>query len=518
MGKASRVRNAKLAVAEIKREQLLAQEREAKRQKKVRIITAAVSGFLAVAFIVGLVLLNWVQASGTVLRSKTAMKTDELSVSGTTFNYFYNYQYQNFVNQNSSYLSYYGLDTTKSLKNQTYSDNQTWFEYFISQAQKNLNEVLILAQQAKNEGITLTDNDKKQIDDFFVSLKDAAKEADTDYEDYMALAYGKGVKEEDVRKGLELSLLSTRYYTEKIDSVKYTDKDLTDYFNKNKNDFLFVDFKTYTFNPNATEGMTDKQKQEEYDKVNKLAERLSKATSAKEFDSILTTILKEKDTSDANIKTAINDSVSEKNTYDESFAVSKWAFDEGAKVGETYVYKNSNSRTVYLLTKAPYRDESESRSVRHILISKDSYEKDEDAKKKAEEVLAEYNKGDKTAEAFGKLADKYTEDPGSKTTGGLYSNFTKGEMVKEFEEWSFDKKRKEGDTEIVKTDYGYHIMYFVGEGKAKWQTSVEATIKDNNYTKMFEDLEKKIKVTSDTKVMNDVNEIVLYTNTNTANQ
>lgn len=513
MGKASRVRNAKLAVAEIKREQLLAQEKEAKRQKKVRIITAVVSTFLAVVFIVSLVLLNWVQASGTLLRSKTAMKTDDLSVSGTTFNYFYNYQYQNFVNNNSSYLSYYGLDTTTTLRAQTYSEEQTWFDYFLSQTQKNLNEILILAQQAKNEGITLTDDDKAQIEDFFKTLKEAAEESDTDYEDYMALAYGKGVKEEDIRKGLELSLLSTRYYTEKIDSVEYTDKDITDYFNKNKNDFLFVDFKTYTFNPNATDGMTDKEKEAEYDKVNKFAERLAKAKNADEFDSILTAILKEKDTTEENIKTAISDTVSTKNTYDESFAVSKWAFDEGAKVNETYVYKNSNSRTVYMLTKAPYRDESETRSVRHILVSKDSYETDADAKKKAEEILAEYNKGEKTAEAFGKLAEKYTEDPGSKTTGGLYAEFTEGTMVEAFEKWSFDSKRKEGDTEIVKTDYGYHVMYYVGKGRAQWQTSVEATIKDNNYTEMFEELEKKIKVTSDTKVMNDVNEIVLYTST-----
>ena len=516
MGKASRVRNAKLAVAELKREQIEAQQRESLKKKRNNIITAAVSAFLCVVFVVSLILLNWVQSSGVMLRSKTAMKTDNYSISGTTFNYFFNYQYQTFVNQNSSYLSYYGLDTSSSLSAQQYSEEQSWFEYFLSQTQKNITEILILSELAKEEGISLNDDDKAQIEDFFVTLKDAAKEADEKYEDYVQLAYGKGVNEDDIRKGLELSLLSTRYYTEKIASVKYTDKEINDYFNKNKNDFLFVDFKKHTFNPAATDNMTDKEKQAEYDKVSKYAERLSKAKTADEFDSILTAILKEQKTTDANIKTAISDSVSEKNVYDETFNVSKWAFDEGAKVGESYVYKNSNSRTVYLLTKAPYRDEGETRSVRHILISSESYEKDEDAKKKAEEVLDEYLKGNKTAEKFGELAEKYTEDPGSKTTGGLYENFGKGEMVEEFEKWSFDSKRKEGDTEIVKTSYGYHIMYYVGKGKAAWKNSVEATLMDNAYTALYEAAEKKYAVKSDVKVMNEINQIRLYSQSTAA--
>ena len=35
-------------------------------------------------------------------------------------------------------------------------------------------------------------------------------------------------------------------------------------------------------------------------------------------------------------------------------------------------------------------------------------------------------------------------------------------MVAEYDKWIFDAARKEGDTDIVKTDYGYHVMYFIG--------------------------------------------------------
>ena len=36
-------------------------------------------------------------------------------------------------------------------------------------------------------------------------------------------------------------------------------------------------------------------------------------------------------------------------------------------------------------------------------------------------------------------------------------------MVTAFNDWCFDGARQPGDTGIVKTDYGYHIMYYVGQ-------------------------------------------------------
>ena len=35
-------------------------------------------------------------------------------------------------------------------------------------------------------------------------------------------------------------------------------------------------------------------------------------------------------------------------------------------------------------------------------------------------------------------------------------------MVATFNDWCFDSARKPGDTGIVETNYGYHVMYFVG--------------------------------------------------------
>ena len=61
-------------------------------------------------------------------------------------------------------------------------------------------------------------------------------------------------------------------------------------------------------------------------------------------------------------------------------------------------------------------------------------------------------------------------------------------MVKSFEKWSTDKKRKYGDTDIVKSDFGYHIMYFVEDTTStmfKCKTAVKSE-QEMEYIKSFD--------------------------------
>ena len=86
----------------------------------------------------------------------------------------------------------------------------------------------------------------------------------------------------------------------------------------------------------------------------------------------------------------------------------------------------------------------------------------------AEDLLAQYESGDKTEESFAVLAEEYSEDEGSNTNGGLYDAVAKGQMVEEFDAFCFAGHKK-GDTAIVygeSSSYaGYHVMYYVGEGE-----------------------------------------------------
>ena len=64
-------------------------------------------------------------------------------------------------------------------------------------------------------------------------------------------------------------------------------------------------------------------------------------------------------------------------------------------------------------------------------------------------------------------------------------------MVTDFEKWSTDDSRKYGDTGIVKSDYGYHIMFFINDCP-EYESKIIAQIKSDRLSEMVE--KSKIKV------------------------
>lgn len=152
----------------------------------------------------------------------------------------------------------------------------------------------------------------------------------------------------------------------------------------------------------------------------------------------------------------------------------KWLWDEATKEGDTKVITSEGDKkstySAYLLTKGSHMDESETRDVAHILVQFESDNPTDEekaaAKAEAEQILADFLAGEQTKDAFEKLGQEKTDD-----SGVIYEGVYKGQMVEEFENWCFDEARKTGDTGIVETTYGYHVMYFIGEGKLVWENN-----------------------------------------------
>lgn len=119
--------------------------------------------------------------------------------------------------------------------------------------------------------------------------------------------------------------------------------------------------------------------------------------------------------------------------------------------------------------------------VRHILIQpaagEDGSISDEawaEAEAEAQRIYEEWLAGEATEETFAEYAIAYSVDGGSTANGGLYEDVYPGQMVIEFNDWCFDDNRQVGDHGIVKTTYGYHIMFFSGVGDyVFWEMQVE---------------------------------------------
>lgn len=135
--------------------------------------------------------------------------------------------------------------------------------------------------------------------------------------------------------------------------------------------------------------------------------------------------------------------------------------------------------------------------VRHILIQPEGGTTAEDgtttfsdeewaaAEKKANDILNEWLTKNPDEDGFSVMAQAYSTDPGSASNGGLYEDVYVGQMLPEFEAWCFDESRQYGDYGIVKTTYGYHIMYFVGSDLV-WYVTAESDMmveKGNEFLK-----------------------------------
>ncbi len=114
----------------------------------------------------------------------------------------------------------------------------------------------------------------------------------------------------------------------------------------------------------------------------------------------------------------------------------------------------------------------EERRASHILIQapKGSPEADEKAARtKIESILQQVRKN---PGAFAKLAKDHSEDPGSAAKGGDLGFFPRGAMVKPFEDAAFSLKQDQ-ISDIIQSDYGYHIIHLTGIKPAKTRSFEE---------------------------------------------
>jgi peptidyl-prolyl cis-trans isomerase D len=141
-----------------------------------------------------------------------------------------------------------------------------------------------------------------------------------------------------------------------------------------------------------------------------------------------------------------------------------------AQVGQSIQISDAQVESYYNSHKDQFRT-PERVQARHILIKTTGKSSQEIAqlKAKAEDLLKQIKGG----ADFGKLAEKYSEDPGSASKGGDLGWIVRGQMVKNFEDTVFSLKPKE-ISDVITTEYGFHIIQVMDKEPARLRTLAEA--------------------------------------------
>lgn len=486
-GARSRVNYAEKKAAVLEREQA-----KKKRQKRNTIITLAIVAVLLVG-IVAMAAVGAYRRSGAEQRAQIVMKTDNFEINGSMMSYLIFSQYANYLNTYGNYLSYTGLKTDTPLKEQytTDTDNKsiTWFEYFANQAKDNMKQLLVLCENAKAAGVELTEVEKQ-------AALDRAKQS---YENVGR--YARGVNQTDVDNCLTLSMLATKYQMTLEGEMTPSVEQIQTYYQKNPLNVLKADYYSYTFSyqvPEEGEKLAEGAVSQEAAKAE--AEKLAAATGVEDFKAKLKAYLvaNHEDHGDGEEDDHTNPDSFKVTAaaYNKDDEASKWLFDDSTVAGSVKLFHDDKAKTyrVYVLDKAKYLQEEETVSVRHLLVAtmEDSVTA-EQARKKAQGYYDQWQNGEKTEQSFADLAMRYTDD-GNYYNGGLYEGVYPDQMVKTFNDWCFDEARKSGDVGLVDTDYGTHVIYFVGDDLPRWQTSVRGTLISEAYDAKVEEMTKALTI------------------------
>lgn len=447
------------------------------------------SGILYTAIFVAFVILAvflWVFNSGILQRNKTAVTIDGEKYTVNDVAFYYQQSYQGFLNQWGGYASLVGLDTSKSLKSQYAfgGTEQTWDDYFKEQAVETMKFVHASNAEAKANDVTLDQETKDSIDAGIASMKEAASSAGYTYKQYLAAMFGSTMTPSAYEKLMEEYLLAYQYGAQVQDGFSFTEDEIKAYYDENKNTYDLVDggYVTVSGRPETktdadgkTIEATDEEKSAALENAKKTAEAI---LAAYKKGGDLEKLAEENSASYYSSKTM---------SYSNS-TTGNWLFDAARKSGDAQVLHGDDDTSYFVgVFNGRQRDEALDYNVRHILVTKDNLTlgegeeaTDEMIQAKAEEILAGW---DGTEDGFAALAGEFSQDGGSKDNGGLYENVVKGQMVSDFNDWCYADGRKSGDTGIVSSSYGCHIMYFVGYGQEQyWHYACNSALVSNAYS------------------------------------
>lgn len=460
-----------------------AKQEQAAYKRKVRIYT--VVGVVVCVLIAALLIWN----SG-VFQSRATAATigdEKLSVSEMSYYYYSNYSRQLYT--------YYGmldpsLPDSEQIANE--EDGTTYHDMFMEESLANAQTAMALYDAAIEAGYSKSDV-ADELDAQIDSLKASATSNGYSYKAYLKAVYGRYMTPAVYKRLTAQSLLANLYANDHSEEVKsaFTAEDLEAFYAENADALDEIEYSFLYFsgsNVKNTDADGNKLSDDEVAELTEKAMAEAKAKAEEALDSYrrgteIDELIKEFEPSSSSDHASVQGIENLSSVYSEkllSLGENEAAIVETENVGYYVVVFHSRGR-----------NEDLTANVRHILIAAeattdakgDIVEPTDEAwaaaESEAKKALAEYEAGEKTADAFGALAEKYSDDTGSNTAGGFYGNVAEGNFVAEFNDWLFGENQPEagdtamfahkGDAEAESSPYwGYHVAYLESWGEAEW--------------------------------------------------
>lgn len=442
----------------------------------------------------------------------------------------FNYYYTNIAGYYEQNASNNGLDTTKDYASQYKTDadgNQiSWLEFLQNETMDEIKQTISLYHKGIDAGLTVNDAERKTIDEYIENFKTYASSQSMSVNDYLSESYGDYCTVDTLKLFYEHYFIGLNYQGYAKAQHMVSDEDIESYFSEHSRDYCQINYCRLIVPYDLTD---DNTKAEALENINDYKSRITDkesmealvpeiykdfidqdVASAMESNSDLTEEEARKQAVET-YKQSIPDTIYGSSTSVYGEEITEWLFSSETPVNSVNCYINENIGYAYILLKTEEAAlvDYDTYSVRHILIMPKTDDEEAqnnfdftdeqwaEAEEKANSILDEFNSGDKSELSFALLAEKNSDDTASTAAGlqGYYGGFLEGiadgQMKQEFADWSFAPERYYGETGIVKTEYGYHIMFFVAQQPA-YKEAIAAQLRNEKILDSIKDTELDI--------------------------
>lgn len=465
-------------------------EEKEKEKKEERISTT-----VGIVFLVALVCLVASFPIRTYLAThETYVVINGEEVNKVEFDYAYNTSKNNYITQYGSYLSYFGLDTSKDLSTQMYSDTLTWQDYFEQNAVESLKQNKALMAEAKAAGFTYDTTD--EYNTFKETIKTSAAAAGVSDKEYVRSIYGSYATMGRIEEYVKNDMVMNAYYQKLQEDNAPSDDEIQSYYEENKATYDSVDYRLTTIEadlPTEPTELADPVEETAADTTDTTdgtaATDSTQDTAYQPSDAEIAKAMEDaKVLADDAEQTVAKDGEAHENEKKSSvnYMISDWLFDDARKAGDTTVITNDNSHCYYVVAfEKRYLDETPSADVRVIIPTED---------KTGEEILEEWKNGAATEDSFAELCKKYTQDTSAVENGGLFEQVTKTGMTEELSNWIFDSSRQAGDTVAITVSDTTYVLYYIGQDQPEWKINIKNTLVSDTMSQHVQDITADVTV------------------------
>lgn len=480
------------------------QKQEQTEAKKLRnqTIGFVVAMVLIVCIVLTVLAVRTVNNSGIIQRNTVAITLGDKEISSADLNYyyvdaindFYNEWYEMYQDSTDDYLKAMGLDPTKSLNEQIFDEEAeepiTWAQYFVDLAIEQAKSDYALYDMAKaDSGFSLPEEDQKNLDNAVNNIETYAKLFGySNGNQYVRTMYGYGSNVDNYSDYLERDAYASAYYNAHQDALIYEDADIRAYEADKKVEYNSYSYTTayLSYSYFLQGGTKDEDGKITYSDEDNAAARTAMKAAAD--DLATATSVEELKTKVSSLKLTEGSTIKVEDKKDTLYSgvdnvIREWLTSADRKEGDITAIANETIvegedpiiNGYYVVIFQSVTDNTTPvGNVRHLLVKFAGGTEDEEsgevtysdeekaaAKEKADGYLKTWKEGDANEESFIELVKEHSDDS-SAETGGLFENINaNSNYVEPFRSWAINPERKAGDAEVIETEFGYHVMYFV---------------------------------------------------------